>query len=250
MTSNGVRILQIGSDRSKRGILHRDSPAFKRQEAYAARFGNLDIIGFSLRFDGARKIETGPLRVMPTNSASKLLFGWDALRIARTLPRPDVVSGQDPFETGLIGWLISLMKAVPLHVQVHTDFLSPEYARLSLLNRLRVRLAGFVLRRASRIRVVSERIKKSIEVRYAVRAPIAVLPIFVDIDSIRVGLQDFALAKRFSAYKNKLLVVSRLEPEKNVALAIRSFSEVKPQSACLIVVGGGSETSKVYISPL
>src|SRR3989344_5011686 len=208
MTSNGVRILQIGSDRSKRGILHRDSPAFKRQEAYAARFGNLDIIGFSLRFDGARKIETGPLRVMPTNSPSKLLFGWDALRIARTLPRPDVVSGQDPFETGLIGWLISLMKAVPLHVQVHTDFLSPEYARLSLLNRLRVRLAGFVLRRASRI---------------------------------RVGLQDFALAKRFSAYKNKLLVVSRLEPEKNVALAIRPFSEVKPQSACLIVVGGGSE---------
>jgi glycosyltransferase involved in cell wall biosynthesis len=36
-------------------------------------------------------------------------------------------------------------------------------------------------------------------------------------------------------------VVARLEPEKNVELAIESFAAVAPQDACLIILGTGSE---------
>ncbi len=49
------------------------------------------------------------------------------------------------------------------------------------------------------------------------------------------------LAQKFSAFKVKFLVVSRLEPEKNVALAIRSFAQVGKTDSCLIIVGDGGE---------
>ena len=234
-----MKILQIGADRSKRGILYSGTPAFKRQEAYAKQFGHLDIIGFSLRSDGAKRIDEGTLRIYPTGSPAKWRFGFDALRIARRLGRPDVVSVQDPFETGLAGWWIARKYNVPLHVQVHTDFLSPEYARLSLLNRIRVLIAGFVLRRAAGIRVVSNRIKESVEARMTTRR-VAVLPIFVDIDRVR-GAADATITSRFGSFRTRVLVVSRLEPEKNVSLALRAFASSAPSDACLIVVGTGTE---------
>ncbi|MDO8561381.1 MAG: glycosyltransferase [bacterium] len=240
-----MRILQIGADRSRRGILYRGTPAFMRQEAYAKQFGNLDIIALSLRSDGAEIIDAGALRVYPTNAASKLSYFSRAMQIARTLPKPAVVSVQDPFETGLLGWRIARKFKVPLHVQIHTDFLSKEYARHSFMNRLRVLVAGFVLRRASHIRVVSEKIKTSLLKKYRLHAPVTVLPIFVDVESFRNARIDESLAERFSSFKPKLLVVSRLESEKNVALALRAFAECAPQDACLLIVGEGSEKTQL-----
>ncbi len=241
-----MRVLQIGSDRSKRGILVPGSPAYLRQKAYATQFGELDIIGFSLRSDGFSPHEEKTLRIIPTRSWSKLFFGLDTLRIVRTLQRPAVVSAQDPFETGLLALLVARMRHVPLHVQVHTDFLSPEYARHSLLNHVRTRIAGFVLRRAARIRVVSDRIKISLAYTYKGLPEISVLPIFVDLALVR-GAADPAIAGRFAHFKTRVLVVSRLEPEKNVALAIQAFAAASPADACLIIVGGGSERAKLEL---
>ncbi|MBI4068142.1 glycosyltransferase [Candidatus Kaiserbacteria bacterium] len=240
-----MRVLTISVDRSRRGVLHPGTDAFKRQEAYARQFGSLDIIGFSLKGDNARFFDNGQLRMYPTNSASRLLYGLDAIRIARKLPKPDIISAQDPFETGFVAWLVARMQNVPLHIQVHTDFLSAAYARHSFLNRTRVWVAGFVLRRASRIRVVSERIKSSIEKQYHLRAPVTVLPIFADVERIHGASPDKELLVRFAAYKTKLLVVSRLESEKNVGLAIRAFARSAPSDTCLIIVGSGSENASL-----
>ncbi|MDO8562158.1 MAG: glycosyltransferase, partial [bacterium] len=108
-------------------------------------------------------------------------------------------------------------------------------------NRLRVLVAGFVLRRASRIRVVSERIKTSLEKKYHLRAPVTVLPSFVDVELFRDAKVEENLAKRFAEFKTKLLVVSRLEPEKNVGLAIRAFAKSAIEDSCLIILGEGRE---------
>src|SRR3989344_661110 len=235
-----MRILQIGADRSKRGILYPGTPAFKRQEAYAKKFGHLDIVAFSRKKDGATFVDAGPLQVFPTSSLSRLLYTCYAVHIARTLPKPDVVSAQDPFETGFTAWLIARITGAPLHVQVHTDFLSPAYAQLSPVNRIRVRLAGFVLRRAARIRVVSERIRKSLGKNYHLSSTVSVLPIFADIERMR-GAADASITSRFNRFNTRILVVSRLEPEKNVALALRAFASSAPSDSCLIVVGTGTE---------
>ena len=188
----------------------------------------------------------------PTSSSSRFLYIADALRLAKKLPKPDVVSAQDPFETGLAAWLIARRFRAPLHVQVHTDFLSPEFARHSLLNRLRILIARFVLKRASGIRVVSERIRHSLEARSSpvrrilgtggkLNAHVTVLPIFVDIGRFNTPKKDRALESRFMHFKQKILVVSRLEREKNVSLALEAFTKSAPSEACLIIVGEGSE---------
>ena len=234
-----MKILQIGADRSKRGILFPDSPAFKRQEAYAKRFGHLDIIGFSLKGE-ARPVDAASLRIYPTGSPAKWRFGFDALRIARGLERPDVVSVQDPFETGLVGWLIARRFKVPLHVQIHTDFLSPAYAQLSLMNRARVLLAGFVLRRAAGIRVVSNRIKESIQEYYHPDVSVTALPIFVDITRFRDAKMptEPSTARKYSY---QVLIVARSAPEKNIKFAEDAFKKVAPPDARLIVCGDISE---------
>src|SRR5277367_2531785 len=67
-----MRILQIGADRSKRGILYPGSSASMRQKAYGEKFGNLDIVGFSLKSDKRVPFEMPHTRVYPTNSFSRL----------------------------------------------------------------------------------------------------------------------------------------------------------------------------------
>src|SRR3989344_4620785 len=237
-----MRVLTISADRSKRGILQRGSSAFLRQEAYAEKFGTLDVIAFTLESDGAQEFHAGPLTLIPTHSSSKWFYGWNALQIARTLQKPDVVSAQDPFETGLVAWRIARRFGVPLHIQVHTDFLSPAYEKHSPLNRIRVFIAKVVLARADGIRVVSDRIKNSLKAEsWQLKAAPTVLPIFTDIERLRRLAASPAMRARFERFQTRILVVSRLEPEKNVALAIEAFVKSAPDNACLIILGEGTE---------
>jgi glycosyltransferase involved in cell wall biosynthesis len=228
-----MRVLQIGADRSKRGILYPDSAAAMRQRAYGEQFGELDIVGFSLQSDGRTPFEMPHVQVYPTNSASQLFYGLDTIRISGKLSRPDVISAQDPFETGLLALLIARMRGIPLHIQVHTDFLSPEYARHSVVNRLRVMVAGFVLKRATRIRAVSDGIKRKIQRRFP-NAHIEVLPIFIDV--ARYTSLDTSFSTTF-------LWIGRLEKEKNPELAISSFAELYKNGhthVSLSIVGSGN----------
>jgi len=55
------------------------------------------------------------------------------------------------------------------------------------------------------------------------------------------GAHAGILAGRFSAFATRLLVVSRLEKEKNIRLAIDAFAKAAPHTACLIILGEGRE---------
>ncbi|MDO8521778.1 MAG: glycosyltransferase [bacterium] len=235
-----MKVLQIGSDRS---IFDEKSASASRMRAYGKRFGELEIIVFSLRRHKVREARLSEyVHAYATNSFFRFLYVWDAAWLALKLPKPDVVSVQDPFEGGITGWIIARLRGARFHVQVHTDFLSPEFARISFLNRVRVLIAGFVLRRASRIRVVSERIKDSLKTKnYKLKTEPTVLPIFVDVAKYRNTQLEPRLAAREHLFRAKLLVVSRLEPEKNVGLAIHAFAKAALENSCLIIIGEGSE---------
>lgn len=233
-----MRILSIGTDRS---ILNPLSESAKRQVIYGQKFDELDIIVFSRGNERASATLSPGVHAYPTASRNRLLYGLDAFRIARKLPKPDVVSVQDPFETGLIGWIIARSAGAAFHVQIHTDFFAAAF-RFSFINRLRFLIARFSLARADRIRVNSNRIKEGIETNHLSRAPITVLPIYTDVEKFR-GAHAGILAGRFSKFQKRLLVVARLEKEKNVILALESFAKVADHTACLIIVGDGSERS-------
>ncbi len=236
-----MRVISIGSDRS---LSIPSSASARRQIAYGMRLGDLRIIVFSL---DDQHFPSYPLsvetHVYPTASKRRYLYGWSAFWIAMKLPKPDVVTVQDPFETGLVGWFIARLRRAAFHVQVHTDFRSPAFRTHSLVNRIRVRIAGFVIRRADRIRVVSERIKDSIEAMHATNVSITVLPIYVDIEHFKKA-RSGAIAGRFSKFSKRLLVVARLEKEKDVERAIDALAKT-PQDICLIIVGEGSRKKKL-----
>jgi glycosyltransferase involved in cell wall biosynthesis len=232
-----MRVLSLGTDRK---IFEEGSAARLRQQAYAAGLGDLYIIVFS-KGGGLAAFSGEHMRAMPTRSWSRLLYGWDAWRIAKRLPKPDIVTVQDPFETGLIGLFIAKRLGVPLHVQVHTDFAARAFRRHSLLNRIRYHLAWYVVRRASRVRVILQRTKD--ELRQAgITVPIAVLPIFVDTD--RFG----ALAReKHRRWKIDALFVGRLEHEKHPCLALDAvaFARAQGHDIGLTIVGEGTERAEL-----
>ena len=203
-----MRIVTFSTDRS---ILDPDSAAAKRQQAYAERFDSYEVL---------------------------VVRECSWARAFRAVKAADVVSAQDPFETGLLAWLFALVFRKPLHLQVHTDFFAKGFVRAGFRNRLRRLTAPFVLRRAQRIRVVSESIKEAIEKNVAPKAPITVLPIFVD----TVRFQNIQRIKH-PRFKIALLVVSRLEREKNISRAIEALKAARDRGhdAGLTIVGSGSE---------
>src|SRR3989338_4257303 len=240
---NGTHVLQIGSDRT---IFDTDSQSASRMKAYGKCFGSLDMIIFSRRVRD-KKVELAPsVTAYATNSFSRAFYVFRAIYLGLRLPRPDVISVQDPFESGLSGAVISILRGVPLHVQIHTDFLSPEFSKFSILNRIRVFLAHIVLRRAARIRVVSNRIRDSLRTKnYKLKTVPTVLPIFVDVAWFGVTQASSALLARDNLFDYKFLVVSRLETEKNVGLAIAAFARAAIEKSCLIIIGDGSQLGRL-----
>jgi glycosyltransferase involved in cell wall biosynthesis len=216
-----MRLLLIGTDRT---VFTPGSTTRRRLTLFGSKYVEaLDSIVFSTRKHGiALSQALAPtVHAYPTNSYSRLLYGWNAIKIARRVPRPDIVSAQDPFETGLAALFIARYFRVPLAIEVHTDFLSPAFAEHSLSNWIRVRIADFVIPRATGGYTVSEPAREALLKRYkrtasTDNASFAVLPIFVDIS-------------RFSALprmpkKGNLLWVGRFAKEKNPALAVKALA--------------------------
>ena len=182
--------------------------------------GNASVRGFGLG------------RVL--GSLRSIAAGW-------RLQRPDIVSAQDPFFIGLIGWTIAWMRGSKLHLQVHTDLFDPYFGGLSLGNRLKVLLARFLLSRADSVRVVSKRIADSLIAR-GVKTPVTALPVFVDLENLKKA-EPLDRHARYPDFKKLVLVVARLEKEKNAAASLRAFAEIGKAhaGAGLVIIGSGSE---------
>lgn len=187
-------------------------------------------------------LHIGPnVHIYPTNSYNRWLYLFGAVRLALRLGKFDIVTTQDPFETGLVGFIISRVRKCCLHIQVHTDFLSDGFKSHNLLNRVRTLFAFRLLRKADGIQVVSCKIKEEIERLVRPKVPIGVVPVFTDISRFKDAVCPKALADRFSTFGLKFLVVARLESEKNIKQAVQSFAEVCSIYDCLIIVGDGNE---------
>lgn len=190
---------------------------------------------------GVGDVHEANISVFPTNSAAKIMRYYDAYQTSKLIGLIDIVTSQDPFEIGLLSWFIARDSKVPLHVQVHTDFLAPEYAAHSLLNRIRVFIAGFVIRRAAHVRCVSEIVERRIKETYGEGVSTSVLPIYINTERFRNAVVPTDFGKGFMRFTHKVLVAARMEPEKNISLAISAFKAGAPLDSALIIIGQGSE---------
>ena len=140
-----------------------------------------------------------------------------------------------------------------LHIQVHTDFLSPWFVksgnwrsprvRMPLLNSYRRKIADRVLPEAVGIRVVSERVKSSLVERYGSRiSEPSVIPVAVDSfvpESVRLPAHP--------SFTFALITVGRLEPEKRIEdiLAALALVVAHYPMVGLFVVGEGRERGRL-----
>ena len=237
-----MKILTITLDK---GVFKSGARSFENLKDYSRFFEKLFLITWT-RGDEKPLLEK-KLFVYPTNSRSRIFYILHTFRIFKNFIKKesiDLVSSQDSSETGFAAFLISRIFKIPLHLQSHTDVLSPYFWKESLANKVRVLLAKFLIPRANYVRVVSKRIKKSIMSELGIPdSKISVLPIFVDVQKIREAPVKTSLREKYPQFNFVILMASRLTREKNIGLAIEAMAEItkKYSKTGLVIVGDGSE---------
>jgi glycosyltransferase involved in cell wall biosynthesis len=241
-----MKLLIIGTDRN---LFDPESAVRARAVRYSTLVDEMHIIVYTLRrahHESERIAEN--VYIHPTASWSKLLYLPDAWVLGRSILRGNssdwVVSVQDPFESGLAGYALSLTESAPFHVQLHTDLFSPEWRSASLLNAIRYVIGLFLLRAADGIRVVSERVKKGVRLLGVSDDRITVVPIYVETGGVA---ERTDLTRSYPGYGKFVLSVGRFEWEKNFPSLLRAFKDVRKshQDALLIIIGTGREHQRL-----
>jgi len=231
-------------------VLNVQSTTFKRMKEYSDLFEGLYIFPIGNKKVDTLDIDDDKLHVYNTSSffivfsVFKVIFKF--LKTSKNIDKKDLwITSQDPFETGLVAYIVSRITKAKLQLQVHTDFLHPLFSKESLLNKFRVFVAKKILPYAQKIRVVSEGIRQSLISGNNLKldnSKIVTLPIFIDQDKILREPIHHNLRDKFPA-KFVVLMVCRLEIEKNIQLAIRAFKKflIKKPEAVLVIAGDGSQ---------
>lgn len=233
-----MRVLIISTDES---AFFKESDTRLRFESYARAIGEVYFIVVSRERHETIHIDGGSM-IVCASGILRLLGLLRAYIIGSRMKGVEVVSAQDPFEQGIVGWLIARRLKVKLHLQVHTDIGSPYFAEATK-NKIRVYTARFLLPRANAIRTVSERVKMAVVRQF--HAPlhlVSVLPVRRAEKYERCATRS-NIKGAFPQYDSVVLVISRLTPEKNIGLALEAFSMVAkshPKTG-LVILGDGPE---------
>lgn len=226
-------------------VFEKGSEVRERMAALAGLFDSLSILVFTRR---ARQAErSGRLSLYPTPAALSPLAFLRAVRLGSRILREAggdaVITSQDAF-ANIVAFVLKRRFGLALQVQIHTDFLAPAFRRESPRNCLRYLLYRFSARRADCLRVVSQRIRRSLESRIQnLESRIAVLPVFVDVRAIAESVPAFDLRKKYTGARPIILMVGRLTREKRIGSALGIISELVQEfpNILLVVVGDGPE---------
>lgn len=214
-----------------------------RMRAYASEIGDLHILSRGSRTEDIHEENLHLYSLKAPKILSPFLLASRAHKLIceRGI---EIVSAQDPFEHGWAAWRAVRNTEAKLHIQIHTDFLSPWFRSpvgassfsMRMLNRLRIPIADRVLPHAAGIRVVSKRISTSLSARYGSRIPEpSVLPLPVLLETAERGTPPPA------PFTFTILSIARLEPEKRLEdalYALRTVSDTYPDVG-LYIAGSG-----------
>lgn len=153
------------------------------------------------------------------------------------------ITTQDPFFLGKVGYVLKKKTGATLEVQLHGDFFSGNYYRFQSgpMNHLRWHIGKFVVRRADKVRVVGERVKRSALALGILEDKITLRPVPIDL----VPFEESATANdphvTCPGYDKIFVFLGRFDPVKNISWLIDVFIEVvkKNPRLLLLIVGDG-----------
>lgn len=152
----------------------------------------------------------------------------------------DLITAQDPFFAGLIGFLIKSFFGIKLQLQLHTDVLSPYFRKETSFNFIKYLLTILLIPRSDGLRVVSHRVYNSIINKFPKypKKRIIVLPIFME---TTINNNAVHLREKYRDYEFIILMASRFTREKNIPLAIMAMKNIVAEypKTLLLIVGDG-----------
>jgi len=213
-----MQVLMISIDRTLLGADY-SGDALERHKEYAKRAGSLDVIVFSKR--GYKKIKVNNnLTIYPTNSLNPLTYIFDAYKIACDICIPDkfdLIVTQDPFLTGLAGWVIKKRFDISLLMHFHGDFWQNKHWLFERwFNPFCLIISKFLVDGADGIRVVSTGIKRKLIKNKIKKDKIRVIPTPVDLKKFQFfDLNKVKEIKKKHNYKKTIINVGRKDASKD-----------------------------------
>lgn len=227
----GLKVLMIGTDRTWFGADY-TGDLIERHKEYVKQLGSqfdrLDIIVFSKRGFNKKKFGDN-LRAYPTNSLFKIFYVWNAYRIGMKHKDSDLIVCQDPFLSGLTGWLLKIRLKAPLLIHFHGDFWENRYWLIEKkrwwFNWLFLFLSKLLTKRADGIRVVSSGIRNKL-----IAAGINKKKIRVISTPFKLEKPDLQKVKNFREqhHQNRktIINVGRQDPSKDYDTLLKAISLV------------------------
>ncbi len=245
-----TKVIMISRDAK---VLDKDSAVYARVLEYSTLFDGLHIVVMSCTPKVCNATSVDKLFVYDATSRFKIVSPFKtffkALKIARKNKSDNIwITSQDPFESGFLAFLVAKFTRIKLQLQFHTDCFNMLFIKHNLANFFRTFIARTIVSRADSIRVVSDRIRSSIlNLKSKIKADIHLLPIWIDIEEIknRAIISEYDLRAKFPEFSKIILIVARLESEKNIELGIRAFQKMLrfDKNLGLVIAGVGSKES-------
>jgi glycosyltransferase involved in cell wall biosynthesis len=221
----------------------------ERMESCAEETLSTHMIVFTLASDNleVEQLSSG-LVLHPTNSRSKLFMVFDAVRIASELIKKSgsecIVTTQDPFAAGVVGYVLKKKFDIWWVAQEHGDvFGSTHWRSEHWTNWCWFGVGVQLLRRADVVRVVSKRVRNNMIALGVVESKLTLLPVSIDVSQF----------KKKTTYRTDpsqpfhFLTVARLVKQKNFSLLLEAFHtawEINPLIR-LTIVGAGPELQNI-----
>lgn len=238
-----MHVLMLSTDH---GLLDPKSAVALRVAGQARFVRELHAVVFAPKAAHAAAPESRKhLTVHSTDSVHQAFFMSDAYRIGKDIIGKEggkwIVTAQDPFWTGVVGFLLAKSTGAALHIQLHTDPFSREWRTATWLRKFQYPLALYLLKRADAVRVISERLHRSVSGLGVPEERITVLPIPTDVKKFLDAPVTVDLHKAYSEYAKVVLSMGRLTKEKDFALLLRAFARLRKthEDALLVLVGHG-----------
>lgn len=238
-----MKVLMLSTD-SK--VFEEHSQVLARMKEYGELVDSLHILVFTRDKSLSNKQISSNVFLYPVFFRGFVSAYFNSRKIAKQIKENfDLVTSQDPFEVGLMARKISRIKKARLQMQIHTDMFSPYFVNESFKNKIRFYLAKRNLPKADGIRVVSKRIKQKLHDEFKIPYnKVVVLPIYTNLGG--ASTNRGYLKNKYPDFNKHILVVSRLETEKNVELMIKAMKNIVPRfpQTALVIVGDGSLKDK------
>lgn len=242
-----MNLIIIGSDPS---LLSKDTSGYLKLLKYTKLFNRIVYFNFSKHYTIRKtNIFKNNLVLINLSYFRPILFLREFKKVVNKYhltPINSVVTAQDPFILGLLGLFVKRAFKYILSIQVHTDFLSTEYFKESVKNKIYSIIGRHIIYSADSIRVVSRRIANTLQKIGVLSEKIFILPICID--PIDNGTEPIFNLEKILRYDLRFLIMSRIVKSKNISMAIDAFSILRGKTdkkVALLIVGDGPDKKEM-----